>query len=98
MEGCSGGEDMGHHPLRKPKPLHPLPRPLGDGASGYRNPLLLFVVFSMHSMTKIFNQGKTRFYEPLWLIIILGGSITYFLAHFDKIGHTNIFKFSRFGF
>ena len=35
-EGCPGGEDIGHRPLREPMPYHPTPEPQGDGASGYR--------------------------------------------------------------
>jgi hypothetical protein len=33
------GGDMGHRPLREPMPHHPIPEPLGDGASGYQSPL-----------------------------------------------------------
>jgi hypothetical protein len=39
-EGCPYGEDIGHRPLREPMPRHPTPEPLGEGASGYRYPLL----------------------------------------------------------
>jgi hypothetical protein len=41
MEGCQGGQDIGHWPLPEPMPHHPIPESLEDGASEYRCPLLL---------------------------------------------------------
>jgi hypothetical protein len=38
MKGC--GEDIGHRSLWELMLRHPTPEPLGDGASGYRSPLL----------------------------------------------------------
>jgi hypothetical protein len=41
IEGCQGGQDIGHWPLLEPMPHHPILEPLGYGASEYRSPLLL---------------------------------------------------------
>ena len=46
MEGCPGGEDIRHQPIWETIPLHYIPEPLGDGASGYRCPLLHLPVCS----------------------------------------------------
>jgi hypothetical protein len=46
-EGCPGGEDMGCQPIWELMPHYPITEPLGDGASGYQCPLLMWSVFHL---------------------------------------------------
>jgi hypothetical protein len=68
MEGCPGVEDKEHWAFRELMSHHPIPEPLGDGASGYRRPL--------HSVFSPFLRGRGNMSKTCSL-----GAVTFSLAN-----------------